>query len=193
VHKVHVQGTIAPKKRGRLAQGPVGYKERYEILKKYQTFLEGGRSREKSFHHERATTSSLSVLCDVLEIAPSTYYKYRHQLDPDLPMYRLIRHRFDQSKQTYGYRRMTMAMRQQEGLLINEKKIRLMMRKFHLKPRCLRRFRYHSDTRNRMATNIQPDGLRRQFNQAGGVIDITYLIRQLKEILSPSLFLIIMT
>ena len=40
VHKVHVQGTIAPKKRGRPAQGPVDYKERYEILKKYQAFLQ---------------------------------------------------------------------------------------------------------------------------------------------------------
>jgi transposase len=40
VHKVHVQGTIAPKKRRRPAQGPVDYKERYEILKKFQDFLQ---------------------------------------------------------------------------------------------------------------------------------------------------------
>jgi transposase-like protein len=32
VHKVHVQGTIGPKKRGRLAQGSLDYNERYEIL-----------------------------------------------------------------------------------------------------------------------------------------------------------------
>jgi transposase InsO family protein len=91
-------------------------------------------------------------------------------------MYRLIRQRFDQSKQTYGYRRMTMAMSQHEGLLINEKKIRRIMRKFHFKPRYLRRFRYYSDTRIRMAAKIQPDALRRQFNQAGLVTYITYLI-----------------
>ena len=97
-----------------------------------------------------------------------------------------------------------MAMRQQEGLLNNEKKIRRNMWKFHLKPRYLRRFRYHSYTPKRMAANIQPDALRRQFNQAGWVTDITYLIWQQKraylstitiyklEILSPSSFLIVM-
>ena len=73
---------------------------------------------------------------------------------------------------------MTMAMRQQEDLLVNEKKIRRIMRKLHLKPRCLRRLRYYSDTRIRMAANIQPDVLRRQFNQAGWATDITYLIWQ---------------
>jgi transposase InsO family protein len=93
VHRVHVQGTIATKKRGRPAQGPLDYKERYEILKKYKAFLkEVDRGKKIAFitrerHHHR-----LSVLCDVLEIAPSNYYKYLHQLDPDLPMYRLIRH-----------------------------------------------------------------------------------------------------
>ena len=61
---------------------------------------------------------------------------------------------------------MTMAMRQQEDPLINEKKIRRIMGKFHLKSRYLRRFRYHSDTRIRMAANFQPDALRRHFNQA---------------------------
>jgi len=96
-------------------------------------------------------------------------------------MYRSIRHKFKQSKQIYLYRRMTMAMRKQEGLLINDKLIRRIMRKFRLKPRYLRRFLYHSDTRIRMAANIQPDAFRRQFNQAGWVTKITYLIWQLKR------------
>ena len=72
-------------------------------------------------------------------------------------------------------------MRQQEGLLINEKKIRRFVRIFHLKPRYLHRLRHHSDTRKRIAVKIQHDALRRQFNQAGWVTDITYLIRQQKR------------
>jgi len=47
VQKVHVQGTIAPKKRGRPAQAPVDYKERYDILKKYQAFLQEVDRRKK--------------------------------------------------------------------------------------------------------------------------------------------------
>jgi putative transposase len=73
-----------------------------------------------------------------------------------------------------------MAIRQQKAL-INEKKIRRIMRKFHLKPMYLHRFRYHSDTRNRIAGNIKPDSLPRQFYQAEWVSDITYLIWQQKR------------
>jgi transposase-like protein len=58
VHKVYVQGTIVPEKRGHPAQVPVDYKERYEILKNYQAFLKEVDRRKSSLHHERATSSS---------------------------------------------------------------------------------------------------------------------------------------
>lgn len=39
VYKMKERGTLAPQKKGRPLQGPVDYKERYDILKKYQAFL----------------------------------------------------------------------------------------------------------------------------------------------------------
>ena len=105
VHKVHVQGSIAPKKEGVWGSRSRGLQGAIRDCKKLLSLLKGGRSREKiAFITKERRHHRLSVLCDVLEIAPSTDYKYRHQLDPDLPMYRLIRYRFEQSKQTYGYR-----------------------------------------------------------------------------------------
>ena len=51
-------------------------------------------------------------MCAVLEISPKTYYKYRNKEDPDYYDYLIIKEIFDDSKGTYGYRRIC------EGLLI---------------------------------------------------------------------------
>ena len=44
-------------------------------------------------------------MCDVLEISKRTYYKYRAAEDKDYYDYLLIKEVFDESKGTYGYRR----------------------------------------------------------------------------------------
>jgi 3-mercaptopyruvate sulfurtransferase SseA len=54
------RGTLAPQKRGHPVQGPVDYKERYDILKKYQTFLKEIEEKN-SVYNERTATSSSSV------------------------------------------------------------------------------------------------------------------------------------
>ena len=51
-------------------------------------------------------------MCAVLEISPKTYYKYRNKEDPDYYDYLIIKEIFDESKGTYGYRRIV------EGLKI---------------------------------------------------------------------------
>ena len=51
-------------------------------------------------------------MCAVLEISPKTYYKYRNKEDPDYYDYLIIKEIFDDSKGTYGYRRIV------EGLKI---------------------------------------------------------------------------
>ena len=51
-------------------------------------------------------------MCAVLEISKRTYYKYRNSEDKDYYDYLIIKEIFDDSKCTYGYRRIT------EGLMI---------------------------------------------------------------------------
>lgn len=51
-------------------------------------------------------------MCAVLNISPKTYYKYRNKEDPDYYDYLIIKEIFDDSKGTYGYRRIV------EGLLL---------------------------------------------------------------------------
>ena len=46
-------------------------------------------------------------MCAVLEISKRTYYKYRNSDDPDYLDYVMIKNVFDNSKGTYGYRRIT--------------------------------------------------------------------------------------
>ena len=43
--------------------------------------------------------------CATLEISKRTYYKYRNAEDKDYYDYLLIKEIFDESKKTYGYRR----------------------------------------------------------------------------------------
>ena len=54
----------------------------------------------------------LNSMCEVLELSKRTFYKYRNRNDPDYYDYLLIKEIFDESKGTYGYRRVC------EGLLI---------------------------------------------------------------------------
>ena len=44
-------------------------------------------------------------MCAVLEISKRTYYKYRNVEDKDYYDYLIIKEIFDESKRTYGYRR----------------------------------------------------------------------------------------
>ena len=44
-------------------------------------------------------------MCVVLDISPKTYYKYRSKEDTDYYNYLIIKKIFDDSKGTYGYRR----------------------------------------------------------------------------------------
>lgn len=68
-------------------------------------------------------------MCAVLNISPKTYYKYRNKEDPDYYDYLIIREIFDDSKGTYGYRRIVDGLLQKiwcsyewkEGIKNNEK------------------------------------------------------------------------
>lgn len=64
-------------------------------------------------------------MCEVLEISPKTYYKYRNvsDSDKDYEDYKLIRKIFNKYLKTYGYRRITDELHDTYGIVYNTKKI----------------------------------------------------------------------
>ena len=106
-------------------------------------------------------------MCAVLEISKRTYYKYRNADDPDYLDYTMIKKVFDDSKGTYGYRRITEGLKIEYGVIYNHKK--------------LNKTKYI-----RIESNVMPNLLKRNFkatkpNQKW-TTDITYLIYKDKRL-----------
>ena len=112
---------------------------------------------------------------------PKTYYKYRKRtIDKDYSDYLDIYRSFEKSKFTYGYRRISYALLNDEGIIINHKKVLRIMKKYGLKVKHTILNNYANGSRRRHEENIVENRLKRQFkfphkNQAW-VTDITYLI-----------------
>jgi len=115
----------------------------------------------------------LKSLLEVLEISSSSYYKYRNTIDRDYNDYILIKEVFEENKKVYGYRRISDALLEQYGLIMNRKKTARIMRKYGIKAEYLKRNRKKQN--NLMTENIKEDLIKRNFNQRGWVTDITYL------------------
>jgi transposase InsO family protein len=112
-------------------------------------------------------------MCEVLEISISTYYKYKDYYDQDYDDYLIIKNVFDQSKRTYGYRRITEEL-QEQGHQINHKRVLRLMNKYGLQPRYIKQYKNYS--KQYIKENVKDNILKRNFNQPGWVTDITYLI-----------------
>ena len=69
-------------------------------------------------------------MCAVLEISPKTYYKYRNMEDPDYYDYLIIKEIFDDSKGTYGYRRIVEGLKIKYGVIEDNVKPNLLNRNF---------------------------------------------------------------
>ena len=111
----------------------------------------------------------------MLEISVGNYYKYRNKPDQDYLDYLIIKQVFDDSKKTYGYRRITAEIRDKTGEIMNQKRVLRIMKKYDIqatyiktsKPNTLQKY---------LEENIKKDLIRRDFNQRGWVTDVTYLI-----------------
>ena len=118
-------------------------------------------------------------MCAVLEISKRTYYKYRNSDDPDYLDYLMIKKVFDDSKGTYGYRRITEGLKIEYDVIFNHKKVIRIMRKYNIKPEYIRRIRPNIGYK-RIEENIKTDLLKRNFktNALNKVwdTDVTYLI-----------------
>ena len=117
-------------------------------------------------------------MCAVLEISKKTYYKYRNTEDKDYYDYLVIKEIFDDSKCTYGYRRITEGLKIKYGVIFNHKKVKRIMNKYHIKPEYIRRIRPNSY--KRIEENVKSNIVNRKFNiekeNKVWCTDITYLI-----------------
>ena len=117
-------------------------------------------------------------MCAVLDISQRTYYKYRNKEDKDYYDYLIIKEIFDESKGTYGYRRICEGLKIKYGVIFNHKKVQRIMNKYHLKAEYIKRIRPNSY--KRIEENIKSNIVNRKFktdkeNQIW-CTDITYLI-----------------
>ena len=117
-------------------------------------------------------------MCAVLEISKRTYYKYRNTEDKDYYDYLIIKEIFDDSKGTYGYRRITEGIKIKYGVIFNHKKVRRIMAKYYLKPEYIKRIR--PNTYKRIEANVRSNLIKRKFHtylpNKVWCTDITYLI-----------------
>ena len=82
-------------------------------------------------------------MCAALDISERTYYKYRNSEDKDYYDYLLIKEIFDESKGTYGYRRICEGLLIKYGVIYNHKKIKRIMSKYNIKPNYAKRKDVH--------------------------------------------------
>lgn len=117
-------------------------------------------------------------MCAALDISRRTYYKYRNSEDKDYYDYLLIKEIFDESKSTYGYRRICEGLLIKYGVIYNHKKVQRIMSKYNIKPNYIKKRK--NQTYKRIETNVKPNLIKRNFtvdkeNQIW-TTDITYLI-----------------
>ena len=116
-------------------------------------------------------------MLDVLSISKRTYYKYRNSEDNDYCDYLLIKEIFEDSKRTYGYRRICEGLLIKYGVIFNHKKVARIMAKYNLRPEYTKRVKNRSY--KRIEQNVKPNLVKRNFivdapNKIW-VTDITYL------------------
>ena len=117
-------------------------------------------------------------MCAVLEISKRSYYKYRNTEDLDYYDYLIIKEIFEDSKSTYGYRRITEGLKIKYGVIFNHKKVKRIMNKYYIKPEYVKRI--NPNHYKRIEENVKTNLVNRKFNvdKENNVwcTDITYLI-----------------
>jgi len=117
-------------------------------------------------------------MCAALDISQRTYYKYRNAEDKDYYDYLLIKEVFDESKGTYGYRRVCEGLLIKYGVIYNHKKVQRIMNKYNVKPNYIRKKK--NQAYKRIEANVKPNLVKRKFNPEKEnkiwTTDITYLI-----------------
>ena len=123
-------------------------------------------------------------MCTFFGVSRAAYYawaKRMHQPDKDLPRMQLVQEAYQQSRQTYGYRRIAIWIRQHKGILINHKAVLRLMQKLQIrsiarKPRAFKK-RSQLQTYHQYENILARDFTAKRPNQKW-VTDITYVATQ---------------
>lgn len=116
------------------------------------------KQAEFEFIREYSTEFSLSILFKLTSVSRAGYYKWKkshskNQVNRDEELYRLMLEVFNESKGTYGVKRIKQALLNQYGWIVNHKCICRIMHKYHLvcvlpKPKFKRRPQPHGNISN---------------------------------------------
>ncbi|WP_261150455.1 IS3 family transposase [Streptococcus mitis] len=119
------------------------------ILKKFErTPIEGRKEarRKTEIVQGLVTEFSLDILLKIIKLARSTYYYHLKQLDQSDKDYDIkaeIQSTYTEHKGNYGYRRMTLELRNR-GFVVNHKKVQRLMKVLGLTARIRRKRKYSS-------------------------------------------------
>ncbi len=121
----------------------------------------------------------LGEMCSLLEVSYSGYYKWRKRQqrpDRDDRLEALIRERYRASKNSAGYRQITIQLKNHYGLVVNHKAVYRIMRKLGIQSVARRRRPYtnYSDVIHRYENILNRDFNAQRPNQKW-VTDITYI------------------
>lgn len=120
-------------------------------------------------------------MCQVLEVSRSGFYAWLKReanqvRQEELKLFQLIRLIFNESRQTYGCRRLTKALKRQ-GVHVNRKKVARIMRENHIRPKTCRKFKATTNSKHGLpvAENLLNQNFKvNQPNQVW-ISDITYI------------------
>ena len=127
-------------KRTRISTWNWAFKSGAFFYKKVASFGDGYSRKAKSeiqsrVIHELRSDFKLSVLLEATKFPKSTYMYWQQRFDrpnKDKSIEEAIKSIFEESKEAYGYRRVT-AMVRKHGFIVNQKKVRRLMKKLNLK------------------------------------------------------------
>lgn len=121
----------------------------------------------------------LCEMCSLLGVSYSGYYKWRKRQqrpDRDGRLEELIRERYRVSKNSAGYRQITVQLKKHYGLVVNHKAVYRIMRKLGIQSVARRRrpYTHYSDALHRYENVLNRDFKAQRPNQKW-VTDITYI------------------
>jgi len=133
------------------------------------------------FIRQEKEAYGISLLCKVMEVSRSSYYEYvkKQRLGVDFSQKVIeirMRRIFEESRYTYGYRRLTKKLRS-EGFKVGKYRVRGLMKKLGLRVKRARHYRVTTNSRHNYS--VAPNLVDRQFDvkEANRVwsADITYV------------------
>jgi putative transposase len=123
--------------------------------------------------------------CAYLGVSRSAYYAWVQKMDqpdPDQERMQLVQEAFEQSRKTYGYRRVQIWIERQYGIKINHKTVLRLMRKLNIRSIARQKNPYRHNINRYGVIHTYPNLLARDFktqgpNEKWGT-DITYVRTQ---------------